>query len=570
MIFGLHSIQLIVFVKLSRHADTMFEAFLCDGAIQYNYLRNILPMMSILIYEYGKYRIESLRERVGIMMYGCTFWYLVGLASEVVLAKQGVKNKKSKKKQSNEEKKDNTNQANKDENPNVLNQSNVSNVLNDISNESNVLNHISNLSNTSNVYNASNDENVDPNNLNNNNNNNNNDNDINTDQTHVDDTQIDALVDDLNQINMDVNVIGSINDDDDDSVFKEVRYFDCEDDIDDTECITAGAVNAREPDSDDVPRYNNNRYFHLSHKGGNPFRDFSLLLPCLIFQTSWGPGMYDEGHEEAQLAFQSWCKIRKQLMDRLPMEQCLQQQNKRGYLSQPCKSMGYEKSKYITDTRFVMRDLHVDQRMLSLSPRFLPAIKLAITIMSNIEEYKLRANTEESDVKYNQDTHIKDVDDIENKDIENTDIQHVQDIDEMRRLRVQSKQEIDDDSSSEAEIKISNDNKKGSEIKNVNKTDNDKDKNNNIKNNDKVSNLFDMFTFYSNGSFVVHCSVDPNVSDQEALLISTTMNCDTNAENCSYERWLETAHILKQKADDAAKEYKDSLHLPSRVIRGKT
>ena len=247
----------------NRNADTLFEAFKSPGAVQYQYLSNILPMMSIILHEYGKYQIESLRQRVGMVMYGCTFWYLVGLASEVAIA-----NTKATK-------------------PNLQQnlESSVNKNLESIAVQSN--------NNSNDIYDSSEENQLE------------------------------------NEIEIEQDLINELNSNDQ------------RDNI-----ITPGESNPWDIDAiaETLPDYiNKNKTFHLCHHGGSPFRDFTLFMPVLTFITGWGPGLYDEGREEASLCFQHWMKVRKKLMTRTPMEQVVQLHNKRQYLIKTCKSMSREK-----------------------------------------------------------------------------------------------------------------------------------------------------------------------------------------------------------------------------------
>lgn len=63
----------------------------------YVYLKDILPLMQIMVTEYGKFRIESWSERTGLVMYGVLLWYFTGLASEVVIRTKRTKTAREKK-----------------------------------------------------------------------------------------------------------------------------------------------------------------------------------------------------------------------------------------------------------------------------------------------------------------------------------------------------------------------------------------------------------------------------------------------------------------------------------------
>lgn len=414
-------------------------------------------MMSIMLYEFGKFWIGRLRERVGLVMYGCTFWYIVGLASEVVIAK---KRKRSSKKQEKTDALAN-NKENIDPNtesvprfdsnfpvlPDYLNDGDDNDTDTpestcDLSIDDN--DDTKNKIKGKNEENDENDENKKDDNEENN-----------TDESgahDVDDTGLDFVITGLNEVN----------------------------EVEEQHHITAGAVNPRaldDKDYQDMPKYDDKVNFHLTHSGGMPFRDFCLHCPMVTFGTCWGVAMFDEGHEEACLCFQHWIKIRKMLMDRTPMEEIIQLHNKHSYICKVCKSMGWDKSMYIKDTRYVMRDLHIDVSMLSISPRFVPAIKTAITIMNNILEDRCREGIEDED------------------------------------------------------------------------------------NESGPLNLFDIITFYKNGSFVVHCSVSPN--KQSPLIISPFETVDRTGGECIFEEWVIIADKLQAIAIKNASKNKHGLHIPT-------
>ena len=79
---------------------------------RYYYLKDIVPMLKILLITYGKFRVESRRERVGMVMLGVLIWYEIGLASEVVVQMKEVEKLRKKRKQ-NQNKQNNKNQSKK-------------------------------------------------------------------------------------------------------------------------------------------------------------------------------------------------------------------------------------------------------------------------------------------------------------------------------------------------------------------------------------------------------------------------------------------------------------------------
>lgn len=53
----------------------------------YGYLAEIYGLAAILLGEYKKFKIDSMKERVGVVVIGMLLWFMVGLASEAVLVK---------------------------------------------------------------------------------------------------------------------------------------------------------------------------------------------------------------------------------------------------------------------------------------------------------------------------------------------------------------------------------------------------------------------------------------------------------------------------------------------------
>ena len=56
------------------------------------YLRQVFNITSIMIYVIGKFFIESLKERIGLIFYGLLLWFLLGEACIAV----NIKRKKEK------------------------------------------------------------------------------------------------------------------------------------------------------------------------------------------------------------------------------------------------------------------------------------------------------------------------------------------------------------------------------------------------------------------------------------------------------------------------------------------
>ena len=67
-------------------------------------MKDIMPILSMMLSSYGKFRIDNPRERVALVISGVLLWYLVGLASEVVISKKRRKNKKNKENENNNNK----------------------------------------------------------------------------------------------------------------------------------------------------------------------------------------------------------------------------------------------------------------------------------------------------------------------------------------------------------------------------------------------------------------------------------------------------------------------------------
>ena len=403
--------------------------------------------MSTLIHEYGKFYIEKQTERVGIVMYGVIFWYLLGLASEIMIVKR-IKKKYKKLPASIK------NHPIKYP-PIYDHSSNDNNNINNNNNNNNNINDNNNINNGS----------IDDNNINNSNNNSNNN--INNSSINSNSNINNDLIESKNEYTDMPEAFYDTDEEnthfDDTGIDNFVQQF--------NDVITPGGQlhrpenGAAEPMEDeyynDLPDYNLQSKPHLVHDGGLSLRDFFVYWPCFIFATGWSGGAFDEGHEEACLCFQCWMKIRKQLMTRVPFKEVMTLHNKRGYLCRVCKSKGNEKSKYIKDTRFIMRELHIHYSIIGLSPRLVPAIKMAFTVMNEIVEERKREHTDDN-------------------------------------------------------------------------------------NNELIENVLKYFTFYTNGSFIVHCSLNPK--EQDPIIVATGPISKQPTEKCSYSVWEKVADSLQKQA----------------------
>ena len=80
--------------------------------LQYLYVKDMFPLMKILLHSYSKFKIESRRERVAMVCVGAVLWYLLGLCSEVYMVR---KKRRRPKKNDNDAKDDSDDEDNVDD-----------------------------------------------------------------------------------------------------------------------------------------------------------------------------------------------------------------------------------------------------------------------------------------------------------------------------------------------------------------------------------------------------------------------------------------------------------------------
>ena len=123
--------------------------------------------------------------------------------------------------------------------------------------------------------------------------------------------------------------------------------------------------------------------YHMCHGGGIPARDFYLYLPLFIFLFGWAGGAFDEAKEEGSQPFQNLMGLRKAKKNPRVLQESVQQLDDKNILRVAIRALNWQSSKYIDDTRYVLRDLYIDYRMFSKSPRLYSGLITGITMMEN-------------------------------------------------------------------------------------------------------------------------------------------------------------------------------------------
>ena len=346
--------------------------FDCPGGSQYKYLQSLPHIMSILLKQYKKFYIRQMAERVGIVIYGVMTWYLMGLASEAVIARN-PKRRATRREKNNPGLDEKSPQHEIEDDSSDAKRSNGSDNTNDLQN---------NLLST--IEEESEDANEDLNDLQNS--------VLNVIEQESEDANEEGSEDgneNLNDLQNDLLCANQeeSNEDGDCDPQEDGRFLDHLNHLNQTK--TAAVEQQHQPFQDnfydDLLNYNDDRnQLHLNHSGGLSCRDFWTYWPIIIFQAGYSAGAFDEGKEEASFCFQFWMKLRKTLYTRLPMLEIINVMDNKTMIKNAAPAANRKKSEYIEDTRFVMKDIHIDFTMLSLSPRLVPALEVAVAIMNNV------------------------------------------------------------------------------------------------------------------------------------------------------------------------------------------
>ena len=66
-------------------------------------------------------------------------------------------------------------------------------------------------------------------------------------------------------------------------------------------------------------------------------------------------------------------------------------------------------------------------------------------------------------------------------------------------------------------------------------------------------------TFFTNGSFIVHCDMNDSDKKNEPIILSTMSDMRTS-DICNFDKWKQTAQILYNQAKDNVAS-RDGCHL---------
>lgn len=132
----------------------------------------------------------------------------------------------------------------------------------------------------------------------------------------------------------------------------------------------------------DVQFLQGRRQFHLNHKHGLPFRDFSIYCCIFVFFHGYASAM-DEANGESSLCFQWWPILRKLLKIRAPIPQAVRLHDNNKLLKHVSKSSNTKTAVYLDDHTHIMVDIRVDSSMLLLSPRLYDGLVQVIHLMND-------------------------------------------------------------------------------------------------------------------------------------------------------------------------------------------
>lgn len=324
----------LFFFIFVRNAHEIHDLFVGG---QYAYLKEIMPLMKMLLTSYAKFIVDSARERVGIVVIGFLLWLMIGLTSEVVI----INTPKNRRKNKNNDNQDND----KDDNNNLHHNNNDNNILNDI------------------------DEHM----MNNNNSNQNS-------PPKKRRRRFKQSKNKKSKVNMDVD-----DENENEKIYSPLEVLDL---------LTEKAKGifsewfgyATHLFDDSI------WYFHLCHNHGGPVRDLLIYLGWAVHDSKYS-AMFDERREEGSNGFQLWRTFRNLFRKRAPIDEPNKHQLRRDCVDSKIRRRTWKNSTYIEDTTFHMCDIYVDYTMVQLTPRLYPGMRYIMTKMDNFKQ--------DNDVNYN-------------------------------------------------------------------------------------------------------------------------------------------------------------------------